>query len=903
MAGVVNLWGLDAPPPEGLAIPALESAQALTCGSTLHLVQALARLDNAHPPRLWLVTRGAQAVEPPSTESPSTSLAAPQASLWGLGRVIANEHPNLRCTRVDLDPAADADAAARDLLQEIRAGDREDQVALRQGHRHVARMVRSKSADPATTSRLEVPAGQPFHLVMDDLGVLDNMRLECIERTPPGPGQVEIRVLATGLNFLDVLTALDMCPTDPGPLGLECAGRIVAVGPGVTDLAVGDEVVAIASHSFGTHVTTRACFVAHKPASLSFEEAITIPTTFWTAWYGLFNIGRMSAGDKVLIHAAAGGVGLAAVQLAQWAGAEIFATAGSPQKREYLRSLGIPHIMHSRTLDFADQIMEITGGRGVDIVLNSLSGEFIPKSMSVLAPNGRFVEIGKSEIWDERRVAAVGKNIAYQVIFMDRIAREQPEFIGSLLAEVMRHVEDGTIRPLPYRVFPMPEVIDAFRYMAQAKHIGKIVVSQAEAGQDVSSARSLLRPDATYVVTGGLGGLGLATARWMVDRGVRHLMLIGRRPPSDAAGKVFDELRAAGADVRVMRADVCKVDDVARVLAEIHKHMPPLRGVIHSAGVLDDGVLVKQTWDRFATVMAPKVTGAWNLHQQTRDMPLDCFVLYSSAAALFGSVAQGNHAAANAFLDGLAHYRRRQGLAAISINWGPWLETGAATRVGEDAVRKWRSQGIGTISVEQGLRTLAEALDMNPVQIGAVPVDWAQYSRQVPVGGEPPMFSDLVSHARSQVKTDRPADHDSGLPGRLQSASEANRLELLRDYVLNQAIKVLGLSPSHAPNLDQHLGELGLDSLMAVELKNSLERGVGRPLPTTLVFDFPTIKDLVDYLAREWDAGGPAAPKAEGGDLPGPAPEDEILADLSRLPEGKIDAMLKEMLGGEGAHP
>jgi acyl carrier protein len=319
--------------------------------------------------------------------------------------------------------------------------------------------------------------------------------------------------------------------------------------------------------------------------------------------------------------------------------------------------------------------------------------------------------------------------------------------------------------------------------------------------------------------------------------------------------------------------------------------------------VLDDGVLAKQTWDRFATVLAPKVTGAWNLHQQTRDMPLDCFVLYSSAAALFGSPAQGNHAAANAFLDGLAYYRRRQGLPAISINWGPWSETGAATRVGEDAVRKWRSQGIGSISVEQGLRALAEVLEMNPVQIGAVPVDWAQFSRQLPAGAEPPLFCDLVSHARLQAKTDRPADHDSGLVGRLQSASEANRLELLRDYVLNQAIKVLGLSPSHAPHPDQHLGELGLDSLMAVELKNSLERGVGRPLPTTLVFDFPTIKDLVDYLAREWAGGGADAPKTEGDDLADPAAEDKLLADLSRLPEAKIDAMLKEMLGGEGARP
>ncbi len=891
LAGVINLLSLDCPPADDLEAAVLESTQVLSCGSTLSLVQALAGSDAPDPPRLWLVTRGAQPAESFPDASFSASLAAPQASLWGLGRVIAREYPHLHCTRIDLDPSADPQAAARDLFRELRTADGEDEIAFRGGKRLVARMVRSEAKEQQTHSQLEIPHGHPFHLVMDKLGVLDDMRFERMERTPPGPGEVEIRVLATGLNFLDVLTALDMCPTEPNPLGLECAGRIAAVGAGVTHLDVGDEVVAIARHCFGTHVTTNAHFVARKPPALGLEEAITIPTTFWTAWYGLFHIGRMSAGDKVLIHAAAGGVGQAAIQLAQWVGAEIFATAGNPEKREFLRSLGVQHVFDSRTLHFADQIMEITGGRGVDIVLNSLGGEFIARSMSVLAPNGRFVEIGKSDIWDEQRVAAVSKTIRYEVIYMDRIAVERPEFIGALLAEILQQVEKGTIRPLPHRVFPIARVIDAFRYMAQARHIGKIVVTQDESGAAAPPTGGTLRSDATYLVTGGLGGIGLVTAEWLVQRGARHLMLIGRKPPSDAACAVLDRMRAAGADVRVQRADVCREDDVARVLDEIRDHMPPLCGIIHSAGVLDDGVLARQTWNRFATVLRPKVVGAWNLHRKTRDMPLDCFVLFSSAAALLGSVGQGNHAAANAFLDGLAHDRRSRGLSAISINWGPWSETGAATRVSEDAVRKWRTQGFHTLSIEQGLRALGEVLDRNPVQVAVMPIDWAQFVRHFPAGVEATMFSGLVAQARSQSKIQRPAEADSTLARRLESASESEREELLRACVVGQAVKVLGLSPSHAPNPDQHLSELGLDSLMAVELKNSLEHGVGRPLPTTLVFDCPTINDLVGYLIREISV----RQTSECDDLAGRASEDELLAELAQLPEEKIDAMLNDL--------
>ncbi|MBN1489666.1 MAG: SDR family NAD(P)-dependent oxidoreductase [Phycisphaerae bacterium] len=892
-AGIVHLWSLDTPAPDELTPALLDAAQVLSCGTALHLVQALAKRADAVG-RLWLVTRGAQPVEIEPTD-----LAVAQASLWGLARVIAREHPNFRCTRVDLDPWSESDASAQSLLAEIAADDSEDQVGFRGGDRHVARLVRSEADARRSKHELALPADEPFRLEMDSYGVLDNLRFVPVARRAPGLGEIEIRVVATGLNFLDVLTALDMCPTDPGPLGGECAGRVVAVGEGVTSFQVGDEVLALAPASFSMYVTTNAHMAVPKPAGLSPEEAVTIPTTFWTAYYGLHHFGRMAAGDKVLIHAAAGGVGLAAVQLARHAGAEIYATAGSPRKRRFLKSLGIQHVMDSRSLDFADEIMRLTNRRGVDIVLNSLAGEFITRSMAVLAPNGRFVEIGKADIWDEARIATLKNGISYDVVYLDRMAVAEPEVVGRYMRKVMALVADGSLKPLPVRVYPITQVIEAFRYMAQARHIGKIVMTQdPERCQPAARLPDALRSDATYLITGGLTGLGLVFARWMVDRGARHIVLMGRRSASDEAKAAIAELQRDGAEVRVLRGDVTRGEDVERIFAEIESAMPPLRGIMHSAGVLDDGVLVNQSWDRFAKVLGPKVRGAWHLHTRTMDTPLDFFILFSSAAALLGSVAQGNHAAANAFLDGLAHARRGRGRCGLSINWGPWAQTGAATKVGDDEVRKWKAQGFGTISIDNGVAAFDELLRSDPVQTAVLPVDWAQFVRHFPAGVEPRMFTDLVGQARQAIRHEKPTETYDAFRQKLASASDGEqRNVLLLGYVQEQTAKVLGLDLSRAPDPGQHLSELGLDSLMAVELKNSLERGVGHSLPTTLVFDYPTISELATYLSSQAPADGATEPQplqlAHHGT---PLPED-----VDGLSDDQVDAMLDHMLKDENA--
>ncbi|MDQ3605711.1 MAG: SDR family NAD(P)-dependent oxidoreductase, partial [Gemmatimonadota bacterium] len=621
LRGVIHLWALDdAQPLSPGADPAgevLDAAQLRVTGGALHLVQALAETGAA--PRLWLVTRGAQAAGAGEAASP---LHAP---LWGLGKVVALEHPELRCVRVDL-ASEGQEQEADALFAELQASGEEDQVALREDARYVARLVRRQ---PASAAMLPLLGGQPYQLCSAGPKVLDSLEFHPLERRAPGAGEVEVEVLATGLAFRDVLNALGQYPGPEMPLGGEFAGVVTAVGEGVEKCRVGDPVLGMTPGAFQSFVTTRAELVAPKPAGLTMAEAAALPSAFLTAHYGLHHLARVQAGDKVLIHAGAGGVGMAAIQIARQAGAEVFATAGSPAKRAFLASLGVRHVFDSRSLDFADEVLRATGGSGVDVVLNSLADEFIPRSLEALAENGRFVELGKRGIWDAAQVAEVRPHASYFTVDLGAAAVEDTALIQRLLGEVMAGFENGGLRALPIKTFPMPEAISAFRYMAQARHIGKIVLTHHRA--------PAIRADATYLITGGLGGVGLSTARWLVEQGARHLVLAGRSAPSEAAQKVMAELEQTGARVVTAPVDVSQPDQVDELLETIRRTLPPLRGVFHSALVLDDGALVQQSWERFQRVFAPRVKGGWLLHARTAHLPLDFFVLFSAAGAVLGS--------------------------------------------------------------------------------------------------------------------------------------------------------------------------------------------------------------------------------------------------------------------------
>ena len=538
--GVIYLWPLMAEMPDETTLQALESDYQLVCGPALSLVQGLVSSDFGEQPRLWLVTRGSHLVG-----SQRERVVPVQSSLWGLGAVIALEHPLLGCSRVDLDPQDIFGLNASRLCDEVCSASPEDQIAFRANSRYVARLTRDGAERGSIASTMDM--AQAYELDISERGVLDNLRLVPLQRTAPEAGQVEIEIHATGLNFRDVLNALGTYAGEAGPLGSECAGRIVSVGEGVEGLAVGDEVVALSTNTFASHITCDNQFVLPIPPNLSMAEAATIPITFLTSEYALRHCASIRKGQRVLIHAGAGGVGMAAIQIAQSVGAEIFATAGNPRKRALLRSFGVTHVMDSRSLDFADQIMEVTSGKGVDIVLNSLNGEFIPKSVSVLSEGGHFLEIGKAGIWEPDRFAKERPDAKYDIIFLGESIRDEPDLIRKMFIDLMDNVKQGILKPLPRHDFPISKTIEAFRFMAAAKHIGKVVihrdVDDHTTWQRGSADPLSLEAEASYLITGGLGGLGFETAKFFAGNGAKNLVLVGRSAPKEEISLAIQELR------------------------------------------------------------------------------------------------------------------------------------------------------------------------------------------------------------------------------------------------------------------------------------------------------------------------------------------------------------------------
>ncbi len=879
LAGIVYLWGLDAPEP--VAGESLEPVQRLTCGSLLHLVQALsAAAPEGGPGRtpLVLVTRGAQPVG-----SDLATLAIAQAPLLGMARTLALEHPEWRCRRVDLDPAQPGVTQVQSLLEAIRTDEDEDESAVRAGLRHVPRLVRRVGAD-----RLPIPADQPFQLEKPRDGVLDHLWCAPAPRRPPAPGEVEIEVQATGLNFRDVLNAMGMDLGVAGPLGLECAGRISAVGDGVSGLAVGDAVLAMAFGSFRSSVTTPAALVVKKPSHLSFAEAAGIPVTFLTAHYGLDHLARIKSGDRVLIHAAAGGLGLSALQLAQAAGAEVFATAGSPEKRAFLHSLGIRHVFSSRSLDFAAEVRRATGGQGVDVVLNSLSGEFIEHSVALLSAKGHFLEVGKRGIWSAAQVAAVKPEAAYSVIALDQMAVQSPELVGRLLREIVGRFERQALRPLPLRRFDFSEAKDAFRYMAQGRNIGKVVV--------VHGYRCELQADATYLITGGLGGLGLRVAERFVESGARHVVLVGRRAPSEAERSAVARLEQRGARVVIAAADVSRAADMGRIREQMAgAKLPPLRGIVHAAGVLADGVVLQQDWGRFATVMGAKLDGAWNLNAWAQEPGLDFMLLFSSVASLLGSKGQSNHAAANAFLDALAHRRSAQGLKTLSLNWGPWADVGLAAALDGRGLHHWTSQGIRPIAPEQGTEALMRLIGEGSGQIGVLPVNWATYAAARPseVG---PFLSELIGNAQRGGRESVCPPPAAALTDVLATTPAEKRAGALLAHIREQAARILGLPASRRLDTARPLKELGLDSLMAVALRNALGTSFGRTLPGTLIFDYPSIQAISDFVANQLFGSGSLAEAPSPERAQAAREQAEAVRQVQALSEEEAETLLTEKL-------
>jgi hypothetical protein len=422
---------------------------------------------------------------------------------------------------------------------------------------------------------------------------------------------------------------------------------------------------------------------------------------------------------------------------------------------------------------------------------------------------------------------------------------------------------------------------------AAASTVGEMPVGNRQSDRQPVS----FRPDASYLITGGLTGLGLRAAQWMAERGARHLVLVGRRGASAQAEAVLAAMRQGGVNVVTARADVAKQEELGKVFAEIAAAMPPLRGVLHAAGVLDDGTLLEQTWDRFAQVLSPKVTGAWNLHLSSKDLPLDFFVLFSSAAALFGSPGQGNYAAANAFLDALAHHRRALALPALSIDWGAWSEIGMAAE--RNVEQYFAQQGIGAIAPAQALQMLQRLLQEAPAQVGVVPVNWSRLMQHLGASGNAPFFSELASGPARREPEGPAGEGATEFRRQLDQAPPRKRGQMLLEYVRSQVAGVLALKSSQTVPDKRPLLEMGFDSLMAVELRNRLRAALApqRPLPATLVYDYPTVAALADYLGRELFAAE-NAPDSPPPPQPDNSHKPDLLDQVESLSDEEVDRRL-----------
>jgi surfactin synthase thioesterase subunit/NADPH:quinone reductase-like Zn-dependent oxidoreductase/acyl carrier protein len=840
------------------------------------------RALEARAAQLIVVTAGAQKVLTDDVVAPACT------AVWGAARTIAREHPELEMTLLDLPRTSAGDETAYG-ARAIRGACRREEIALRGGSLFRASLVAHPPSDRSGSQR--IPAGA-YVLRSTQRGRLDGVRAVAAARPTAGPGQIVIEVAAAALNFRDVMKTLGMYPStqpDGDWLGDECAGRVIEVGAGVRDFARGDRVVAFAPAAFGRYAVTLAALASAIPPELDFTTAAALPVAYGTSWYALNELARLRAGERVLIHAATGGVGLAAVRVARKLGAEVFATAGSDEKRAYLQSLGVEAVYDSRSLDFVDAIRERTGGAGVNVVLNSLAGEALTATLSVVAPFGRFIEIGKKDIYANSPLPMrpLARNVAFFALDMDELLAQRPDVGAMLLRETVAQVGAGSLPALPVTTFPLSQAERAFRMMAQARHIGKIVLRLPEKTRGCA------------VVSGGYGGLGPLVAGWLHERGIGTIVLTGRSAPDAATRQAIERAREAGLTIVEEPMDVTDAESVAQTLRRVRENFGPLVGIVHLAGRLDDGIALYQTSERFAAVSAPKVAGIRHLHEQTLADDLGLFVVFSSAGAMLGSPGQSTYTAANAYLEGFMHERRRAGLPGLCVHWGPWAEAGMAARTG----RRNASGAVRSLDSPAAFAALNQALEDDMTVATIIDVDWTRWRNVVPDSDAYPLVQHLLpafgpgapASATNGSGTNGAGTSGSGTNGagtsgsgtngagtsgagahgarpngagilgaaklQLAAIAPAERRARLAAFIAGELAHVMEADRAKLA-YDQPIRDIGVDSLMGLELQLRLEGELNVVIPRMALMQSPTIADLADIIAGVLETDElPAAPR------------------------------------------
>ena len=779
------------------------------------LVRTLA--DAGDDPRLYVVTRGART--PCGAGVPNLE----QAPLRAVCRVAGAEHPGLRVTQVDVD--ADGGEPA-DLVAELLAGSAEDEIAWRGGTRYGARLRRAPLG-PDERRTAELRCGQDgFAPAVRTPGELDSFELVTAHRRPPGPGEIEIRVHAAGLSFRDVRGAADRTPVESAPFGLDCAGEVAAVGEGVTGLRPGDRVAAFAPGAMASFVTLRAGGAFRVPPALSYEDAATIPAAYLLAGHVVRHLARLQRGERVLVHSATGGVGMAVIDLAQAAGARVHATAGSEARRDLLRAMGVEYVYDSRTLDFAEQVRDDTGGEGVDVVVNALEGVALQVGLDLVRPGGRFIDVGGSSR-DRLRLSPPRHNVTFATVDLATAGERLPTLTGTLMREIGEEVAEGRIQPLPHTAYPISAVADAFQAMAAREHTGKLVIvfpGEGTVTAVVPAAQvPVAREDGAYVITGGLGGLGLLLARHLAESGAGRVVLGDREGPAGEAGRVIEALRRGGTDIDLVRGDLSDPATAPRLIAAATATGLPLRGVAHAADAAEEAAISRIDDDLLDRVWAPKAFGAWHLFRAGVEQPLDWWLSFSSSAALIGDQGQGAYAAADGWLDAFTAYGRAHGVPMQSINWGVRAVQGP--------------HGPAPVSPADRVAAIDLVLRHDRAQTGYLPFDDARMF----IGDRvrtTPFFAALTNRqAGGQL-----------LRIDLRAADPRTRHTRITEYIVAQSSRILRCDRAEL-DPDSPLTESGLDSMSALELRSGIERGLGIRIPAQAIWDHGTPAALAAHLA------------------------------------------------------
>jgi acyl transferase domain-containing protein/NADPH:quinone reductase-like Zn-dependent oxidoreductase/surfactin synthase thioesterase subunit/ubiquinone/menaquinone biosynthesis C-methylase UbiE/NAD(P)-dependent dehydrogenase (short-subunit alcohol dehydrogenase family) len=817
-----------------------------SCTGAMNLIKTLSSGLKGHPVTIYFVTRSVNGI------SDTAPIYAP---LWGLARVMMNEYTTINMKLIDISNKP-SEEEIKNLAKEFFTESTDREIVLKESDRLITKLDKTTQNTLREKAQKKVPAsGYPYKAMIRDYGIFDSIYLEEENVKPLGDDEVKIDIKASALNFRDIMLAMGLLSDESVEggmfgknFGMECSGIVSSAGKNVTEFKQGDEVVASSGASLAGVVNVHKDFVCKKPSNMTFEEVSTIPVAYTTAYYALIHLARLQKGERVLVHTASGGVGIAAINLIHHYGGEVFATAGTDEKREFLKSLGVKHIFDSRKLDFKDKIMSITNGKGVDIILNTIAGKAITQNFHSLSHGGRFIELGKTDIYSNKRInlRPFGNNVSYFGVDLDRLCIHQSHLIKSIIEIIFR---ENLVVSHPYHSFPVSRLNEAFAFMSKANHIGKVVITMDEKEISIQPPASLtLKKDAGYIVTGGCAGFGLHAADWMSTKGAGNLVLVNRSGvKNEDDKKIISAIEARGTKVFIERADITNIDDVNRILKNLEEKNIPLKGIIHSAMVLDDMAIENMDTEHLMRVIRPKVIGALNLHNATLAKNLDYFVMFSSISSVFGFPGQGNYAAANMFLDTITAYRKHKGLPAVTVNWGALGAAGFVAR-NEEVQQRLISMGCSLFPLELSLNVLEQVMLTSQSQTVAADIKWQMFKEFLGENARG-KFAHLIEQEKSNIDDGNSMD----LKKILAQSNEEKQSEVLTDNLRKFVAKIIGLSVEKLPT-DVSLLQVGFDSLMANQLRNWIQTNLNIDFPLLKIMQGPSIKELAVILLQLYSA-------------------------------------------------